>query len=106
MKNEESFVTQISQISQMTFIFDHGFTRIDTDFSSIKPPSKVCKEKGIFTKSFTTTGDVLAVVRTATEAVCGVFAVWACNDAMVIVGLPKYTIIENGIVAVPMIMTE
>ena len=99
MKNEESFVTQI------TFIFDHGFTRIDTDFSSIKPPSNVCKEKELYIKSFTITGDVLAVVRTATEAVCGVFVVWERNDATAIAGSPKYTIIENGIVAVLMIMS-
>ena len=28
---DDFFVTQISQIQQMTFIFDHGLTRIDTD---------------------------------------------------------------------------
>ena len=39
-----------------------------------------------------------------TAAVCGVFAVWACNDATVIVRLPKYPIIESGIVAVLMII--
>lgn len=49
-------------------------------------------------------GDVLAVVRTETEAVCDVFAVWGCNDAMVIVGLRKYPIIASGIVAVLMII--
>ena len=27
----DNLVTQISQIQQITFIFDHGFTRIDTD---------------------------------------------------------------------------
>ena len=49
-------------------------------------------------------GDVLAVVRTETEAVCGVFAVWGCNDAMVIVGLQKYPIMASGIVAVLIII--
>lgn len=49
-------------------------------------------------------GDVLAVVRTVTEAVCGVCAVWACNDATVIVGLRKYPIMVSGIVAVPIII--
>ena len=46
MKNEElkdhgltridtdNLVTQISQIQQITFIFDHGFARIYTDFLS------------------------------------------------------------------------
>lgn len=49
-------------------------------------------------------GDVRAVVRTGTEAVCGVFVVWACNDAMVIVGLLKYHIMASGIVAALMII--
>lgn len=73
-------------------------SRIDTDL--------VCKEKELSIKSFTTTGDVRAVVRTGTEAVRGVFVVWACNDATAIAGLPKYIIIGSGIVAVLMIMTE
>jgi hypothetical protein len=48
----------------------------------------------------------MAVVKTETEAVCGAFAVWECNDAMVIVGLPKYPIMASGIVAVRMIIAE
>ncbi len=60
----------------------------------------------LYTQNCTTTGDAQEVVRTATEAVCGVFAVWACKDVTAIAGLPKYIIIESDIVAVPMIMTE
>ena len=72
--------------------------KIDTDL--------VCKEKELYIKSFTITGDVLAVVRTATEAVCGVFVVWACKDVTAIAGSPKYIIMASGIVAVLMIITE
>ncbi len=64
----------------------------------------ICEEKELSTQKSTITGDVLVVVRTGTEAVCGVFVVLVCNDVMVIVGLPKYLIMASGIVAVLMII--
>lgn len=60
----------------------------------------------LYTQRFTTTGDVRAVVRTATEAVCGVFVVWACSVAMVTDGWLKLRITASDTAAARMIIAE